>query len=255
LRWDSSHHIDDLLAKKKYDEAIDLLEERLQQDPGDFWVRLQFGDALVSKGQKDRAAKVFMGLIEQLASDGKLPKAIAVLKKLKRMEPGQSGVEERLLDLWHEEAPDDPTKVIPFRSSAARSPLFGDFSREELLEVVRGLELRSYDAGAILVSEGEPGESLFILTHGTVRAFVKTPTGRNVEVRRMEEGEFFGEVSLLSGGTRSATVTAATPCELLELDRRTLEDISQRHPRVRTLVEEFYAQRAGSASELEARSS
>lgn len=253
MRWASSHHIDDLLAKKKYDEAIDLLEERLQHDPGDFWVRLQFGDALVSKGQKDRAAKVFIGLIEQLASDGKLPKAIAVLKKLKRMEPGQSGVEERLLDLWHEEA-EDPANVLSFRSSAARSPLFGDFSREELLEVVRGLELRSYDAGAILVSEGEPGDSLFILTHGTVRAFVRTPTGRNVEVRRMEEGEFFGEVSLLSGGTRSATVTAATPCELLELDRQTLDNISKIHPRVRTIVEEFYVQRAGSEREREARS-
>jgi cAMP-dependent protein kinase regulator len=221
--------------------------------PGDFWVRLQFGDALVSKGLKDRAAKVFIGLIEQLASDGKLPKAIAVLKKLKRMEPGQSGVEERLLDLWHEET-EDPANVLSFRSSAARSPLFGDFSREELLEVVRGLELRSYDAGAILVSEGEPGDSLFILTHGTVRAFVRTPTGRNVEVRRMEEGEFFGEVSLLSGGTRSATVTAATPCELLELDRQTLDNVSKIHPRVRTIIEEFYAQRAGSEREREARS-
>jgi cAMP-dependent protein kinase regulator len=255
LPWASSHHIDDLLAKKKYDEAIELLEERLQHDPGDFWVRLQFGDALVSKGQKDRAAKVFIGLIEQLASDGKLPKAIAVLKKLKRMEPGQSAAEERLLDLWHEEAPEDATKVLSFRTPSARSPLFGDFSREELLEVVRGLELRSYDAGAILVSEGEPGDSLFLLTHGAVRAFVKTPTGHNVEVRRMEEGEFFGEVSLLSGGTRSATVTAATPCELLELDRRTLDDIARRHPRVRTIIEEFYAERAGSPSELEARSS
>jgi CRP-like cAMP-binding protein len=71
----------------------------------------------------------------------------------------------------------------------------------------------------------------------------------------MEEGEFFGEVSLLSGGARSATVTAATPCELLELDRRTLDDIARRHPRVRTIIEEFYAERAGSPSELEARSS
>lgn len=255
MRWASSHHIDDLIAKKKYDEAIELLEERLQQDPTDIWTRLQFGNALVSKGQKDRAAKVFIGLIDQLASDGKLPKAIAVLKKLKRMEPRQSDAEERLLESWHEEGPAGLTRVLSFKTSAERSPLFSDFSREELLEVVRGLELRSYDGGAILVTEGEPGNSLFILTHGTVRAFVKTQTGRNVEVRQMEEGEFFGEVSLLSGGPRSATVTAASPCELLELDRETLADIESRHPRVRTVVEEFYARRAGSSKERDARSS
>jgi tetratricopeptide (TPR) repeat protein len=160
LPWSSNHHIDDLIAKRKYDQAIELLEERLQYDPGDFWVRWQFGDALVSKGQKDRAAKVFMGLIEQLASDGKLPKAIAVLKKLKRMEPGQSDAEERLLELWHEEAPGEGTKVLSFRTSAERSPLFSDFSREELLEVVRGLELRSYDSGAILVSEESRRQSV-----------------------------------------------------------------------------------------------
>ena len=188
LSWGSSHHIDDLIARKKYDEAIELLEERIRQDPADIWIRMQFGDALVSKGQKDRAAKVFMGLIDQLASDGKLPKAIAVLKKLRRMEPRQSDAEERLLESWHEEGPADRTKVLSFKTSAERSPLFSDFSREELLEVVRGLELRSYDGGAILVTEGEPGNSLFILTHGTVRAFVKTQTGRNVEVRRIGGG-------------------------------------------------------------------
>jgi cAMP-dependent protein kinase regulator len=253
--WTYRHHVDALIAEKKYDEAIELLEERLRYDPDDVWVRVQFGDALLSKGQKDRAAKVFLGLIEQLASDGMLSKAVAVLKKFKRMEPGQSNVETRLVDLWREEPAAEGAKVVSFGSPTQRSPLFSDFSREELLEVIRGIELRSYEAGAILVTEGEPGDSLFVLTHGTVRAFVRTEAGRNVEVRRMEEGEFFGEISLLSGKPRTATITAATACELLELDRRTLDDICRRHPRVRAVVGEFYAQRAGSQSERDARSS
>jgi CRP-like cAMP-binding protein len=180
-----------------------------------------------------------------------LPKAIAVLKRFKRITPGESDAVTRLVDLWHEE-PSPSGNVVSFR---ARSPLFSDFSREELLEVIRGLELRTHDAGAIVVTEGEPGNSLFVVTHGTVRAFVKTASGRNAEVRRMEEGEFFGEVSLLSGTPRTATVTAASRCELLELDRGTLDDICRRHPRVRAVLEEFYAQRVGSESEREARSS
>lgn len=105
------------------------------------------------------------------------------------------------------------------------------------------------------MTEGEPGDSLFLLTQGAVRTYVKNRDGRNVEVRLMEEGEFFGEISLLSGKARTATITAAGPCELLELDRRALEDISRRHPRVRTVIGEFYAKRADSQSERDARSS
>jgi CRP-like cAMP-binding protein len=180
-----------------------------------------------------------------------LPKAIAVLKRFKRMEPGESDLETRLVDLWREESRESKN-VLSFR---AGGPLFSDFSREELLEIVRGLELRTHDAGAIVVTEGEPGDSLFVVTHGAVRAFVKTSSGRNAEVRRMEEGEFFGEISLLSGTPRTATVTAASRCELLELDRGALDDICRRHPRVRTVLEEFYEKRAGSEREREARSS
>jgi CRP-like cAMP-binding protein len=70
----------------------------------------------------------------------------------------------------------------------------------------------------------------------------------------MEEGGFFGEISLLTGKPRSATITAAAPCELLELDRKALDEISQKHPRVREVVQEFHDQRAGSVDEMMARS-
>lgn len=238
--WASGNTVDDLLAQQKYDHAIELLEQRLEKDPHNVRVRLQFGDALVSKGEKERATKILLGLVDQLVSDGLLPKAIVVLKKLTRVEPKRDGIEERLAD--------------SFSLEVGRSPLFSDFSRDELLEVIRGLELRSFAPGDIVMTEGEEGDSLFILTSGAVRAFVKNQQGRNVEVRRMEEGEFFGEISLLSGKPRTATITAASQCELLELDRSTLDDISRRHPRVHTIVADFYDERAGSELERDARS-
>lgn len=244
-RWISSRAVDDLIAQKKYDQAIELLEERLEKDPEDMRVRLQYGDALVSKGEKERAAKIFIGLVEQLAADGLVPRAIAVLKKMKHLEPTHDGLEETLADSYRERDVAD---------LAQSSPLFSDFSRDELLDVIRGLELRAFASGAIIVTEGETGESLFILTEGSVRTFVKNKAGRNVEVRVLKEGDFFGEISHLTGEARTATVTAASPCELLELDRVALEDISRRHPRVRTIVEEFHRRRAGSEREREARS-
>jgi len=74
-------------------------------------------------------------------------------------------------------------------------------------------------------------------------------------MREMRAGEFFGEISLLSGKPRTATVTASVPCDLLALDRETLDDIAKRHPNVKSVVQEFYDRRSGSESEVQARSS
>jgi cAMP-dependent protein kinase regulator len=268
--WTQSLSIDDLIAGKKYDRAIEQLEAALDKDPKNVRLRLQLGDVLTAHGKKDRAATVLLGLVDQLASDGFVPKAIVVLKKVQKLSPSHSGIEERLVDLCQSSdgqtiarrsgivpsvatAAPSPAPIAP--APAVRSPLFGDFSRDELLDVVRGLKLLSFEPGAILVTEGEKGDSLLVLTSGSVRCFVKNPEGRNVQVRQLAEGEFFGEISLLSGSSRTATVTAASSCELLELDRPTFDDIVRRHPRVRTVVEEFYNRRVGSDSERLARAS
>jgi CRP-like cAMP-binding protein len=94
-----------------------------------------------------------------------------------------------------------------------------------------------------------------VISSGSVKAFVKNAAGKNTRVREMKAGEFFGEISLLSGKPRTATVTASSPCDLLELDRATLDDIAKRYPHVRKVVQEFYDRRSGSESEVQARSS
>ena len=59
----------------------------------------------------------------------------------------------------------------------------------------------------------------------------------------LTEGAFFGEMSILSGAPRAASVVALTRCELLELDRPTLDGITTTHPRVWDVLREFAAQR------------
>jgi CRP-like cAMP-binding protein len=67
-----------------------------------------------------------------------------------------------------------------------------------------------------------------------------------VPIAELEEGAFFGEGSILTGKPRAASIVATTPCELLELDRPTLDSICQTHPHVMDVLREFAAQRAGS---------
>jgi hypothetical protein len=148
---------------------------------------------------------------------------------------------------------------VPIESASLSSipvvdtPLFGDFTCQELIEVIRGLKLRAFGPGEIIVTEGEEGASLFVLTSGSVHAYVRDAGGRNVRVRSLREGDFFGEISLLKGGRRTATVTASSGCELLEIDRETFGAISQKHPRVWEVLKRFYDQRVSGTIEEAAR--
>jgi CRP-like cAMP-binding protein len=109
--------------------------------------------------------------------------------------------------------------------------------------VIAGLNLLIFQRGDVIIRQGQPGNSLYMLTSGKVRAFVKNPAGKNVPVADLSEGAFFGEGSILTGKPRSATVAALTACELLELDRPTLDDIASRHPHVMDVLREFAARR------------
>ena len=83
--------------------------------------------------------------------------------------------------------------------------------------------------------------------------YVRDAAGRNRQVRTLDEGEFFGEISLVTGQARSATVTATTPCELLELHQGTLRVIGRDHPQVPIVIREFCDRRLGSIEETSAR--
>jgi hypothetical protein len=331
-----TENVEELIARKKYAQAVELLLRRFKDGDRDPRLRLQLADVLVLSGKGSQAVPILTGLADEYARDGYAAKAIAVLKKIQRVEPGRKDVAEKLaqliekkidegasvsvafrmpasspqpesgLELGMEEidiaspavsseapevgaaAPEPipepgpaetavpmveaepaPPAVEPTTASsqddlltelegelarpapaqnagggAVASPLFSDFEREELLAVINGLELRSYDPGDIVITHGEPGDSLFILTTGVAKAFIKEPDGRHKKVREMEEGSFFGEISVLTGSARTATVTAATTCELLVLDRATLDSISTTHPKVRTVLQQFADQRS-----------
>ena len=141
--------------------------------------------------------------------------------------------------------PAPATRVLEGYGPGLRaSPLFEGFAEDELLAVIQGIRLLTFAAGDVIVTEGEPGQSVFLLASGTVKVFVRAPEGRDVAVGALGEGSFFGEMATLSGQPRSATVTAASACDLLEIDRPTLDRIAVTHPNVRAVLEEYSRRRA-----------
>jgi hypothetical protein len=138
---------------------------------------------------------------------------------------------------------DDGEAGSPSGAQIVVSPLFRDFSVDELVAVIQGLKLQTYLPKQIILREGDRGEILYMLTSGTVKAFRKNAQGKQVALAELSEGAFFGEGSILTGKPRTATVVAWEECELLELDRPTLDSITKTHPHVWDVLQEFAAQR------------
>ena len=167
-------------------------------------------------------------------------------------EPAPADEPELASELDLGPAPSAPPAEMPPAAAglgpAFSSPLFGEFSREDLLAVIGGLRFLTFEAGDIIVGDEEPGDSLFVISSGRVKAFVKGAEGRYREAREMGEGDFFGEIALLQGKPRTATVTAAESCELLELEREMVTSLAATRPRVREVLESFCNARVGAGS-------
>jgi cAMP-dependent protein kinase regulator len=102
---------------------------------------------------------------------------------------------------------------------------------------------RPMRAGDVLVEEGEPAGPLFVVVSGAVEVVRRGADGSRRVVARMPAGEVFGEMSLLSGAPRLATVIAVEDGELLELGRAELDAITRRRPRVAEAVRRLYGER------------
>jgi hypothetical protein len=348
--------IQDFLGKKDYGKALQLIRADLAKRPQDQRLKMQQADVLILAGRGREAIQVLLGLADDHARDGFAAKAIAVLKRIEKVEPGRRDVEERLAGLIQEKvrsspstqrsssleigleefdpsadvgfpaptlsaepAPEsialsseplalsaepevvstlqaevepeamvdvDPEPVVeavaePVRAARAApvaindddlegldyvaagelagelspeaslepqpvlsTPLFEGFSQEELVAVMHGMNLRTFAAGDVLMTEGAPGDSLYVLTTGMVKCWVKDSVGQYIKVQELPEGAFFGEISVLTGKPRTATLTAASYCEALELDKKTLDEITAKHPRVLKVLKKFHEQRA-----------
>ncbi len=94
-------------------------------------------------------------------------------------------------------------------------PLFQACTRRQLRAVARIAGVFDAPADAVIIRAGEPGEEFFLIVEGTARVHVSAR-----KRLRLRAGDFFGEMSLLDGEPRSATVVAETPLRLLVINRR-----------------------------------
>ena len=131
-----------------------------------------------------------------------------------------------------------PVAVMKLTEKKNIDQLFASFTQEEFGAIVEKLEPLEFMDGERVIAEGDEGDGMYVITRGGGKV-VKEHKGQEVEMCDLGEGEFFGELSLLAGGLRSASVFAKGETEALRLKSSDLFEMIKQYPRMKTVLEQF----------------
>jgi CRP/FNR family cyclic AMP-dependent transcriptional regulator len=109
-------------------------------------------------------------------------------------------------------------------------PLFALLDDLERAALADRLDVVNFAAGTAIFQAGDPGDALYVVRTGEVEIFFKNDTGHRILLETARTGDFFGEISLLDGGPRTASAVATKDVEALMVDRGDLDDFLGKQP-------------------------
>src|SRR6187549_2232032 len=126
-------------------------------------------------------------------------------------------------------------------------PFFSQLNEHEL-EVLRSLASeRSYAKTAVVLTEGEMGDSLYMIQSGKVKVVIGDEEGREIILKILGPGDFFGEMSMVDKQPRSASVTTIEAANFLVLSHAAFERCIEKAPRIANVVMQILAHRVREA--------
>jgi len=117
-------------------------------------------------------------------------------------------------------------------------------NQDELHEVIDHLVVRRVTEGDFVCREGDPGDSIYFISSGEVEVLKYTRKKQgDIFLTKLREGDFFGEFGFFSDHKRHASVRALTDLEVLEISKDDFDEIAKIHPRIRSILLNFYKKR------------
>ncbi len=271
-----------LLTKGKLQPALEEFRRIAAAVPGELGARQKIAEILVRLGEVPAAVTEYAEVVRRYAEQGQFFKATALCRVILTLDPRHVATQQQLAELYASRRASSPSTLQaaapletasiprahaalveaeeevelavdieledlafeaeappPPRDSLPSIPLFSSLSAPEFLAVLNGaMEARAFSAGETIVTEGEPGDAMYAIAQGSVVVLRQTQ-----QVATMQEGDFFGEMALLSGAPRLATVTAQTDVVTLAFPRDAMDGLIANHPGVKTALEQFYRER------------
>lgn len=140
-------------------------------------------------------------------------------------------------------AESEAERTAVLEKALTRVSLFEPLSFDERGTLAARFKTHKVTAGTTLVSQGEHGDSMFLISEGVLVVRKHTPAGNDTDITRLGPSEFFGEMSLLTGEPRSATVTALTEACVHELAKDDLSPIMAARPTLASALARILATR------------
>ncbi len=225
-------------SRGEWRRALECLQMHCAQTPDDLRSQLKVAEAWERLGQKKEAVQIYQKVAEAYAQDGFLLQAISINKIILRVDPSSRHVNRRLVQLYAEK-----NREVKSLHPSPRVPLFSDLNEEELQSLLKNVRMMTFTTDAVVCREGEEGDSLFVITRGEVAVTKETPGGKEIWIRNLGEGDFFGEFGFFTDQRRHANITALTESDMLEINRDELNAMIKRHPRIKEVLQRFLRQR------------
>lgn len=152
------------------------------------------------------------------------------------------------LHLQRTKAPEDRETLAI--AALHQIPMWRTLTREELQTLGARLKRLHYAPGETIVHQGDSGASMFVILQGSVSVILAGKPGQVEELATLEPGSFFGEMSLMTGGKRTASVIAVDEVECGELEKNDVADILMRRPELAQQISDLLEKRQAALASL-----
>ncbi|MEL6338794.1 MAG: cyclic nucleotide-binding domain-containing protein [Myxococcota bacterium] len=252
---------EDELREGRYDAALGSYLKVLRGVPDHWRTRFRIADSLLNFQRNREAYTIYKSIAGYALRQGQPLNALLAIKMAALMDPTMKETLGLLAELYQHDSPrleassdstsrhrmlklNDPVgevdesgdALIEAASTEAADieglsqsdeslppiPLFSLLEADAFEGVLNALQLRRFVDGQNIITEGEPGDSFFVLVEGNV-SVTRQAAGKTINLAQLRPGAVFGEMALISNAPRSATVTAQGDCDLVELKRVDLE--------------------------------
>jgi pSer/pThr/pTyr-binding forkhead associated (FHA) protein len=135
----------------------------------------------------------------------------------------------------------------------AKIPFFVPLRQTDRQQLAESATVHRFSAGELIIQEGDPGRSIYAILDGQVKVFTTDQGGKERELAMLKAGQFFGEMSLVSGKPRSSSITAIDTVVLVEFSYISMLNIIKQNADVRKVLVEYYTARKRDSEEKRAR--
>jgi hypothetical protein len=240
------------VGKSDWKAAIADMEKlfAIDRDP---IIRVRIGDAYQKLGQKPNAVREYLHAADLYAEKGAVVKALAQYKLALRLEPGNKQAQERI-EALHSNRTVKENRIEPAgketqKPASSVIPLFAGFSQEEFNAFTQVMNVHPLPGGMPIVEQNDTGKSVYIIANGSVKVFTTMLSGERVDLAVLRSGDFFGEISFLTGKPRTATVETAEDSVILEVTEDKLREVVSQRPHILEVLQKYSDMRTKGTTE------